>query len=137
MLLWTKRSRAVLLGIFAVVVFVVFVAPLATVVFAGLAGSWTGALPSDLGFGHFDDALSGENLASLSVSLQTALVAGGHGVGARCLGGARRAGSAGWLSRVTDAVFHLPIAVPSVAIGLGLLIAFNAQPLLLGGTRGS
>ena len=58
------------------VVLVVFVAPLATVVFAGLAGSWTGALPSDLGFGHFDDALSGENLASLSVSLQTAFVAG-------------------------------------------------------------
>lgn len=32
-------------------------------------------------------------------------------------------------------MFHLPIAVPSVAIGLGLLIAFNSQPLLLGGTR--
>ena len=32
-------------------------------------------------------------------------------------------------------MFHLPIAVPSVAIGLGLLIAFNARPLLLGGTR--
>ena len=57
-------------------VLVVFVAPLATVVVAGLAGSWTGALPSDLGFGHFGDALSGENLASLSVSLQTAFIAG-------------------------------------------------------------
>lgn len=32
-------------------------------------------------------------------------------------------------------MFHLPIAVPSVAIGLGLLIAFNSRPLLLGGTR--
>ena len=31
-----------------------------------------------------------------------------------------------WLTRVIDAVFHLPIAVPSVAIGLGLLIAFRA-----------
>jgi 2-aminoethylphosphonate transport system permease protein len=40
-----------------------------------------------------------------------------------------------WLRRFTDAVFHLPIAVPSVAIGLGLLIAFNSRPLLLGGTR--
>jgi 2-aminoethylphosphonate transport system permease protein len=42
-----------------------------------LAGSWTDALPSGLGFGHFDDALSGENLASLSVSLQTAFISGG------------------------------------------------------------
>src|SRR4051812_29489699 len=135
MLLWSKRSRAVLLGIFAVVVFVVFVAPLATVVLAGLAGSWTGALPSDLGFGHFDDALSAENLASLSVSLQTAFVAGTIALvlGTWAALAAREA--PGWLSRVIDAVFHLPIAVPSVAIGLGLLIAFNSQPLLLGGTR--
>lgn len=40
-----------------------------------------------------------------------------------------------WLRRCTDAVFHLPILTPSVAIGLGLLIAFNSRPLLLGGTR--
>jgi 2-aminoethylphosphonate transport system permease protein len=73
MLLWSPQSRAAILVVFAVVVLVVFVAPLATVVIAGLAGSWTEALPSDLGLGHFDDALSGENLASLSVSLQTAL----------------------------------------------------------------
>ena len=65
-----------------------FVAPLATVVLAGLAGSWTGALPSDLGLRHFGDALSGENLASLSVSLQTAFIAGGDRAGARHVGGA-------------------------------------------------
>ena len=35
MLLWTRRSRAILLGVFGVVVVVVFVAPLATVVLAG------------------------------------------------------------------------------------------------------
>jgi 2-aminoethylphosphonate transport system permease protein len=75
MLLWDRRSRATVLAIFALLVLVVFVAPLATVVFAGLAGSWTGALPSKLGFGHFAEALSGENLASLSVSLQTAFIA--------------------------------------------------------------
>ena len=135
MLLWSRRSRAAILIGFAVVVLVVFVAPLATVVIAGLAGSWTDALPTDLGFGHFDDALSGENLASLSVSLQTALISGGLALvlGTWAALAAREAPR--WLSRVTDAVFHLPIAVPSVAIGLGLLIAFNSRPLLLGGTR--
>jgi 2-aminoethylphosphonate transport system permease protein len=135
MLLWTKRSRAVILGVFGAVVFVVFIAPLATVALAGLAGSWSGALPSKLGFGHFEDALSGENLASLSVSLQTALIAGGLALvlGTWAALAAREAPA--WLSRITDAVFHLPIAVPSVAIGLGLLIAFNSQPILLGGTR--
>jgi 2-aminoethylphosphonate transport system permease protein len=76
MLLWSRRGRAAILIGFAAVVLVVFVAPLATVLIAGLAGSWTAALPSDLGPAHFDDALSGENLASLSVSLQTAFISG-------------------------------------------------------------
>jgi 2-aminoethylphosphonate transport system permease protein len=135
MLLWTRRSRWLLLGVFGLVVFVVFVAPLATVAVAGLAGSWTGALPSQLGFGRFGGALSGENLASLSVSLQTAVIAGGLALllGAWAALASREAPP--WLSRLTDALFHLPIAVPSVALGLGLLIAFNSRPLLLGGTR--
>jgi 2-aminoethylphosphonate transport system permease protein len=135
MLLWTRRSRVVVLGVFLTVVAVVFVAPLATVAVAGLAGAWTSALPSNLGVTHFAEALSGENLASLSVSLQTAFLAGGLALvlGAWAALASRAAPS--WLRRVTDAVFHLPIAVPSVAVGLGLLIAFNSRPLLLGGTR--
>ncbi|MCV7371445.1 ABC transporter permease subunit [Mycolicibacterium arabiense] len=135
MLLWSRRSRAILIGLFGLVVAVVFVAPLATVVAAGLAGSWTGAVPSDLGFEHFDDALTGESLASLSVSLQTAFLAGGVALVLGTWAALAARECPPWLARVVDGVFHLPIAVPSVAIGLGLLIAFNEQPLLLGGTR--
>ena len=135
MLFCTRTSRMITWIVFAVVVLVVFVAPIATVVIAGFAGSWTGPLPSNLGFAHFGDAMSGENLASLSVSLQTAFIAG---VFALILGtwaalSSREAPVP--VRRFTDAVFHLPIAVPSVAVGLGLLISFNAKPLLLGGTR--
>jgi 2-aminoethylphosphonate transport system permease protein len=135
MLVWTRRGRAVTIAVFAAVVLIVFVAPLATVMLAGLANSWTAALPSELGLDHLGDALSGENLASLSVSLQTAFIAGAVALllGSWAALAAREAPS--WLRRLTDAVFHLPIAVPSVAIGLGLLIAFNSRPLLLGGTR--
>jgi 2-aminoethylphosphonate transport system permease protein len=135
MLLWTRRSRVVVLGVFLTVVAVVFVAPLATVAVAGLAGAWTSALPSNLGVTHFAEALSGENLASLSVSLQTAFIAGGLALVLGAWAALASPAAPSWLRRVTDAVFHLPIAVPSVAIGLGLLIAFNSRPLLLGGTR--
>lgn len=135
MLLWNPRSRAVALTVFAVVVLVVFVAPLVTVVLAGLAGSWTGPLPSNLGFGHFGAALTGDNQASLAVSLQTAFLAGGIALVLGTWAALAARDCPGWLRRLTDAVFHLPIAVPSVAIGLGLLIAFNERPLLLGGTR--
>ncbi|WP_306357079.1 MULTISPECIES: ABC transporter permease [unclassified Nocardia] len=134
MLVWTRRGRAAVLAVFAVVVTVVFIAPIATVVAAGLAGRWTGPLPSDLGFGNVGRALSGEQAASLSVSLQTALLAGAAALvlGTWAALAAREAPE--WLRRITDAVFHVPVAVPSVAIGLGVLIAFNERPLLLGGT---
>ncbi|MFE5878273.1 ABC transporter permease [Rhodococcus sp. NPDC056506] len=135
MLLWTRSSRAFVLGFFALVVAVVFVAPIATVVAAALAGSWTGPLPSNLGGKNFSTALSDENFASLTVSLQTAFISGVLAliVGTWAALASREAPM--WLRRITDAVFHLPIAVPSVAIGLGLLITFNERPLLLGGTK--
>ncbi|GAB2722641.1 ABC transporter permease subunit [Nocardia thraciensis] len=114
---------------------VVFAAPIATVVAAALAGRWTGPLPSDLDLRNFERALSGEQAASLSVSLQTALLAGAVALvlGTWAALSAREAPR--WWRRITDAIFHLPVAVPSVAIGLGLLIAFNQRPLLLGGTK--
>ncbi|MFE3290922.1 ABC transporter permease [Rhodococcus sp. NPDC059234] len=135
MLLWTTRARTLTLAVFGLVVAVVFVAPIATVVLAALAGSWTGPLPSDLGGKNIAAALSDENVASLAVSLQTAFIAGALAlfVGTWAALAAREA--PGWLRTTTEATFHLPIAVPSVAIGLGLLIAFNSEPLLLGGTK--
>lgn len=135
MLLWSARSRRLTLALFGAVVAVVFVLPLGTVVVAGLAGSWTGPLPSDLGFARYGTALSGEDLASLSVSLQTAVLAGVLAVTAGTWAALAARDVPSWLRRITDAVFHLPIAVPSVAIGLGVLIAFNERPLLLGGTK--
>lgn len=135
MLVWTRRGRAAVLTVFALLVLVVFAAPIATVVAASLAGRWTGPLPTGLGLTNFRHALSGEQAASLSVSLQTALLAGAISLvlGTWAALAAREA--PGWWRRVTDAVFHLPVAVPSVAIGLGVLIAFNQRPILLGGTK--
>ena len=135
MLLWTRRSRIIVWTVFAVVVTAVFVAPIATVVAAGFAGSWTGPLPSNLGFALFNRALSGDNVASLSVSLQTALIAGAIALVLGTWAALTAREAPGPMRRLVDAVFHIPIALPSVAIGLGLLIAFNSRPLLLGGTK--
>ncbi|QCQ90669.1 ABC transporter permease [Rhodococcus sp. SGAir0479] len=135
MLLWTRRARYLTLTFFAAVVAIVFVAPIATVIAAALAGAWNGPLPSDLGTENLSAALSDDNLASMVVSLQTAVIAGGLAlvVGTWAALAAREAPP--WLRKVTDAIFHLPVALPSVAIGLGLLIAFNERPVLLGGTK--
>lgn len=76
MLLWSRTSRTIVLAVFAVLVAVVVVAPLATVLLAAVAGRWTGALPADLTGTHLAEAVSAEGMASLPVSVQTALLAG-------------------------------------------------------------
>ncbi|MGH7633981.1 MAG: ABC transporter permease, partial [Gemmatimonadaceae bacterium] len=43
-------------------------------------------------------------------------------------------GLQGRVARAAGTLFLLPIAVPSVSVGLGLLVAFSRPPLLLNGT---
>ncbi|MDT7667758.1 MAG: 2-aminoethylphosphonate transport system permease protein [Pseudonocardiales bacterium] len=135
MLLWSRTSRTVVLAVFAVLVAVVVVAPLATVLLAAVAGRWTGALPSALTGAHLGQAIDADGLASLLVSVQTALLAGVASVVIGAWAALAAASAPGPVRRLTLGLCHLPIAVPSVVIGLGLLIAFNRAPLLLGGTK--
>lgn len=76
MLLWNGRSRLILWSVFAVVITVVFIAPIATVVLAGFSGAWTGPLPTQLSFMRYEK-LWGDDLASMAVSLQTAVMSSG------------------------------------------------------------
>lgn len=135
MLVWSRGSRLVVQGIFLLVFGVLVLAPFVVVAAAAFAGSWNGVLPSDPTAAHLREALSGDELASLAVSLQTAFLGGllavGFGTWAAL---ASRAATPG-LARLTDALHHLPIAVPSVVVGLGLLVAFSRPPLLLNGTK--
>jgi 2-aminoethylphosphonate transport system permease protein len=135
MLLWSRTSRAVVLAVFAALVAVAVVAPLGTVLLAAVAGRWTGALPAGLTGAHLGEALGPEGLASLLVSVQTALLAGIASVLIGSWAALAAASAPGPLRRMVLSVCHLPIAVPSVVVGLGLLIAFNRPPLLLGGTK--
>lgn len=134
MLLWSRTSRGVVAALLGLVVLVVVVAPLATLLVAALARSWTGVLPGAWTGAHLADAVSGDDAASLLVSVQTALVAGVVSVllGTWVVLAAERAPRA--VRVAVTATCALPVAVPSVVVGLGLLIAFNRPPLLLGGT---
>ncbi|MEV0681588.1 ABC transporter permease subunit [Actinosynnema sp. NPDC050436] len=135
MLLWTRRSRAVAIALFAVLFTVVVVAPLAMIVLASTAGSWNGVLPSELTGEHLAEAVTGDAVASAVVSAQTAVIAALTAVvlGTWLALGAHRAPRP--VRRFLDAAAHLPLAVPSVVVGLGLLVAFSRPPLLLNGTR--
>lgn len=136
MLLHAKSARFTIWAFLAAALLLLVGAPLLVTFMAAFAGSWNGVLPSKPTLDHVGGALATDNLSSLMVSLQTALFASLLavllGTWAALCACSSPANSA--VSRVSDAVFHLPAAVPSVVVGLGLLTAFSKPPLLLNGT---
>ncbi|MFW5417864.1 ABC transporter permease subunit [Nocardiopsis sp. CNT-189] len=135
MLVHSRGARAALHAVFFALFLPVFALPFAVVLAASFAGNWSGALPSSWTLGNYTAAVSGDSLQALNTSLVTAAVASAAALTA----GTWAALAAQRLGRrartAVDAVFMLPVAVPSVVVGLALLVAFSAPPLLLNGTR--
>ena len=134
MLLWTKWGRLSTWGAAALLFAAVYGLPVAMIALASVSGQWNGILPSHLTLEHYSRILHSESLGQLRVSVLTgafasaaALVSGTWAALAlRQVKGARK--------RVLNVLFFVPSAVPSVSIGLGLLVAFSQRPLLLNGT---
>lgn len=134
MLLWSKTSRWLTWLLFFVLFFVIFGLPLITVALASVSGQWNGILPSHLTVQHFVEVLQGASAKELRTSLLTGLIASlvslVIGTWAALVIRNLRVGA----RRVLDILFLMPIAVPSVSVGLGLLVAFSRPPVLLNGT---
>lgn len=135
MLVWSRSGRALVWALFAVVFVPVILGPLAILGIAAFAGDWNSVLPSTWTTENFHEATGGTNLDSVVVSIQTALVAGLIAVVAGTWAAIAARTAPRWMRRFTDAAFHLPVAVPSVVVGLGMLVAFSDGPLLLNGTK--
>jgi 2-aminoethylphosphonate transport system permease protein len=134
MLVWSRPGRALAWSVAALLIGIVYVAPLAIIAMASFAGEWNGILPSKPTLAHYGNAFVGESGAELQVSLLT-------GLGASAIALVLGTWSALALRplpvlarRLLDLVFFIPNAVPSVSVGLGLLVAFSRPPLLLNGT---
>lgn len=135
MLIWTRGGRRTVVAVFAVLVLVLLVAPLLVVLVASLARTWNDVLPSGLTTAHLAGALNGDNLASLSTSIQTALLAGVVAVAVGSWAALAADRLPGRARAAADGLFHLPLAVPSVVVGFGMLVAFSQRPILLNGTK--
>ncbi len=134
MLIWSRTGRAAAWVVAALLSGIIFVFPMAIIVLASLAGQWNGILPSHLTLLNYVHALRGDEGAALRVSLIT-------GVAASLL--ALLMGTCAALAlreiglvprRLLTALFFIPSAVPSVSVGLGMLVAFSRPPVLLNGT---
>ncbi|MEC4613394.1 ABC transporter permease [Tsukamurella tyrosinosolvens] len=134
MLVRNPAARVAVWAVFAVVLLTLVVTPVAVTVITAFSASWTSVLPSALTTDHVADVFTPENAASIGVSVQTALLASALAVVAGTWAALAVPSLPGRLRGAVDAFFHLPVAVPSVVVGLGVLVAFSAPPLVLGGT---
>ncbi len=134
MLVWSRSGRFVIWLLAALLIGILFIAPLAVILAASLAKQWNGVLPTGFTLEHYAAAGSGALGDSVFASLITGLVAS---LLALLCGSwaalALRAQGEAW-SRALGLLFFIPSAVPSVSVGLGLLVAFSQRPLLLNGT---
>lgn len=134
MLFSSRRGRWLAWAVFFALFLPVFGLPLLMVGAASIAGQWNGVLPSQLTLRHLADAVQSSAGAELLTSLVTGLIASAVALtlGAWAALAVRRL--RGQVRRIASVLFLLPIAVPSVSVGLGLLVAFSRPPLLLNGT---
>ncbi|MEU9096404.1 ABC transporter permease subunit [Streptomyces sp. NPDC048361] len=135
MLVHSRGGRRATWTVFFVLFLPVFALPLLVIVAASFATNWSGAFPSGFTASHYTAATTGDSLQALTTSLVTALAASvialTVGAWAALAAAALKKGG----RRVMDALFVLPVAVPSVVVGLGVLVAFSKPPVLLNGTR--
>lgn len=134
MLVWSRAGRASTFALVAVLFALVYGLPIGVIALASVSGQWNGVMPSQLTFAHYANALRGDSFEQLRVSLYTGIIASGvalvSGTWAALALRTRRP----LTRRALDAVFFIPSAVPSVSVGLGLLVAFSRPPVLLNGT---
>jgi 2-aminoethylphosphonate transport system permease protein len=134
MLFSSRRARWLAWTAFAVLAAVVFGLPLIVLVLAAATRQWNGVLPSTFGLGSLLSAIRGSTGRALLTSLVTALVAALISVVLGSWGALAARHTRGALRRLIDGVYIAPIALPTVTVGLALLVTFSRPPLVLNGT---
>ncbi|MEV7275949.1 ABC transporter permease subunit [Streptomyces sp. NPDC093111] len=135
MLVHSRSGRWAVWILFAVLFVPLFALPLLVILAASFSTHWSGAFPSGPTTAHYDAAVRGESLTALTTSLVTALAASAFALTAGTWAALAAAALRKRGRRIVDALFVLPVAVPSVVVGLAVLVAFSRPPLLLNGTR--
>jgi 2-aminoethylphosphonate transport system permease protein len=134
MLVWSRSGRALVWAAAALLIGIIYIAPLAIIAMASFAGEWNGVLPSKPTLAHYANAFAGESALELRTSVLTGMLASAFALVIGTWSALALRVLPNRLARVLDLVFFVPSAVPSVSVGLGLLVAFCRPPLLLNGT---
>ncbi|MFD9008754.1 ABC transporter permease [Streptomyces sp. NPDC059552] len=134
MLVHSKSGRWAAWGLFGLLFLPLFALPLLVVVAASFSTHWSGAFPSGPTTENYAGAVRGESLQALTTSLVTAVAASLLALTVGTWAALAAAALKKRGKRLLDALFMLPVAVPSVVVGLAVLVAFSRPPVLLNGT---
>lgn len=134
MLLPSRLARIAVWSLFFLLFGLIFGLPLVVVGAASIAGQWNDVLPSHLTFAHLWGAVHSSAGVELLTSLATGLIASVIALVIGTWAALALRALRGRARPILGTFFVLPIAVPSVSVGLGLLVAFSRPPLLLNGT---
>jgi 2-aminoethylphosphonate transport system permease protein len=134
-LVHSRKARWALWTVFLVLFLPLFALPLLVVLGASFATHWSGVLPSGPTGANYRAATRGEALEALTTSLLTAVTASLLALAAGTWAALAAAALGRRSRKAMDALFMLPVAVPSVVVGLAVLVAFSRPPMLLNGTR--
>ncbi|MBT2510250.1 ABC transporter permease subunit [Streptomyces sp. ISL-98] len=135
MLVHSRTGKWAAWVLFFVLFVPLFALPMFVIVAASFSTNWSGAFPSGPTAGHYTSAVRGESLQALTTSLVTALTASLLALTFGTWAALAAASLKNRGKRLLDALFMLPVAVPSVVVGLAVLVAFSQPPFLLNGTR--
>ncbi|MFI1397699.1 ABC transporter permease [Streptomyces sp. NPDC020681] len=135
MLVHSRKGKWAVWALFLVLFLPLFALPLLVIVTASFSTHWSGAFPSGPTAGHYSAAVRGESLQALTTSLVTAVSASLLALTFGSWAAIAAAGLKKRGRRLLDGLFMLPVAVPSVVVGLAILVAFSQPPMLLNGTR--
>ena len=134
MLVWSRPGRVAVWSAGGLLIALVYGAPILMIVLASFAGHWNSVWPSDFTFRHYAQALHGASADQLRVSFVTGIVASACALASGTWAALSLRSVTNAPRRVLDLLFFVPSALPSVTVGLGLLVAFSRPPILLNGT---
>ncbi|MGM0937369.1 MAG: 2-aminoethylphosphonate ABC transport system, membrane component PhnV [Pseudomonadota bacterium] len=134
MLIWSSKGRVIAATIAICLFSLIFLLPLVIILMSSFSQQWNGILPSGFTFIHFVNAFRGPAwdaiLSSLVIGFSASLFALICGL---CAALALRRHSPK-IQKYLGIAFYLPSAIPSVSIGLGILVAFSQGYLQMNGT---
>jgi len=134
-LVWSKSGRIATWAVAVPLFLLIYGLPIGVIVLASVSGQWNDILPTKLTLAHYSDAFRADSFDALKGSLVTGVVASGAALVCGTWAALALRKMKPVPRRILDLFFFIPSAVPSVSIGLGLLVAFSQPPLLLNGTK--